>query len=64
MNSITPPTAGASWNPWSWQVGTLHVTPIALMVASGVLAWTGRWKLATVPVLAWALHEGHQKKWW
>jgi hypothetical protein len=53
-----------SANPWTWQVGDMNVTPVALFLTAGVLAWTRHWKLATVPVIAWALHEGHQKKWW
>jgi hypothetical protein len=64
VEPLTPATSDASWNPWNWRVGALHVTPIALMAISGVLAWTGRWKLATVPMIAWGLHEGHQQKWW
>lgn len=53
-----------STNPWTWQVGNLRVTPVALAVTAGVLAYMRKWVWAAVPLVVWGLYEGHQKKWW
>jgi len=51
-------------NPWNWTVGNARVTPIALGITAGVLAYMRKWGWAAVPLVVWGLHEGHQKKWW
>lgn len=52
-----------SANPWTWQVGNWNVTPIALGLTAGVLAYMRKWGWAAVPLVVWGLHEARQKKW-
>ena len=51
-------------NPWNWTVGNTHVTPVALFLTAGVLAYMRKWSWAAVPLVVWGLHEGSQKKLW
>lgn len=61
--ALTPANPTAAWNPWNWHVGNLRVTPVALGVTAGVLAYMRKWGWAAVPLVVWGLHEAQQKKW-
>jgi hypothetical protein len=51
-------------NPWNWKMGDMRVTPVALFLTAGVLAYMRKWGWAAAPLVVWGLREGHAKKWW
>lgn len=51
-------------SPWTWRIGNLNVTNVALIAASGLLLWKKKWKWAPVPAGVVLIHEGMQKGWW